>query len=135
MAGSAVEIPAYDLRYWTGAAQTAAWLITGGLAAYLLGSRVVFTDQWLRLDTLLRVAVAAVTGCLAQLEPLISSAGVVLVTAVWAAVIAAWVTWRLPGRLQGITADRSATSAGPGTAAGPRPGSPGSRQSCVLPVR
>jgi hypothetical protein len=36
---------------------------------------------------------------------LISSAGVVLVTAVWAAVIAAWVTWRLPGRLQGVTAD------------------------------
>ena len=171
VAGSAVEIPAHDLRYWTGllsglvlaavlwwiyftaaapiseavlrasggnpslayglyagghlspafavltlaagvslsltghASQTAAWLITGGLAAYLLGSRVVFTDQWLRLDTLLRLAVAAVTVCLALLEPLISSAGVVLVAAVWAAVIAAWVTWRLPGRLQGITAD------------------------------
>jgi low temperature requirement protein LtrA len=87
------------------ASQTAAWFITGGLAAYLLGSRVVFTDQWLRLDSLLRLAVAAATICLALLEPLISSAGVVAVTAVWAAVIAAWVTWRLPRRLRGVTAD------------------------------
>ena len=52
-----------------------------------------------------RLALAAATVCLALLEPLISATGVVLVTAGWAAAIAADLTWRMPSRLRDITAD------------------------------
>jgi hypothetical protein len=54
---------------------------------------------------LLRAALVAVTACLAFLQPLISTTGVVLVAAAWAGAIAAYVTWRLPGRLRDIAAD------------------------------
>jgi len=83
----------------------AAWFITGGLASYLLGLRVVAIDAGLRFGLLRRVAVVAVTVCFAFLEPLISATGVVLVAAAWAVAIAVYVTRRLPGRLKGVTAD------------------------------
>jgi hypothetical protein len=52
-----------------------------------------------------QLAVVAVTVCVAFLEPLITPTGVLLVTTAWAAAIAAYVTWRFPGRLKGVTAD------------------------------
>ena len=83
----------------------AAWFITGGLASYLLGTRVVVIDRSLRFDSLLRVAAGAATACLAFLEPVISATGVVMVTAAWAVAIAAYVTRRFPGLLKDVTAD------------------------------
>ena len=83
----------------------AAWFITGGLAVYLAGSRVMSDDGRVRAGPLLRAALVAVTACLAFLQPLISTTGVVLVAAAWAGAIAAYVTWRLPGRLRDIAAD------------------------------
>ena len=83
----------------------AAWFIAGGLASYLLGTRVVVVDRSLRFDSLRRAAVAVATACLAFLEPVISATGVVMVTAAWAVVIAAYVTRRFPGLLKDVTAD------------------------------
>jgi low temperature requirement protein LtrA len=82
----------------------AAWFITGGLASYLLATRAVATDPSVRFGELARMAVVAVTVCVAFLEPLISATGVLLVTTAWAVAIA-YVTWRFPGRLKGVTAD------------------------------
>jgi low temperature requirement protein LtrA len=83
----------------------AAWFITGGLASYLVGNRALATDQFPRFGQLVRAAATVVTVCLALLEPLISTTGVVMVTAAWTAAIAAYVTWRAPGRLKGIAAN------------------------------
>jgi low temperature requirement protein LtrA len=87
------------------ASRTAAWLVIGGLAAFLMGSRVMYVGQPVRFPALRRLITVGLTLCLAFLEPVISAAGVVLVAAVWAAGIAADVTYRTPGRLQTITAD------------------------------
>jgi low temperature requirement protein LtrA len=87
-----------------GAGRVAAWLVTGGVAGYLVGTRAV-TSEGLRFDRLVRLAVLAATVCLAFLEPLISAAGVVAVMALWSAGIAAFVTLRLPQRMQGVAAD------------------------------
>jgi low temperature requirement protein LtrA len=83
----------------------AAWFITGGLASYLLGLRVVGVDAGLRFGPLRRAAVVAVTVCLAFFEPLISATGVVMVTAAWAVALAVYVTLRIPDRLKDVTAD------------------------------
>jgi low temperature requirement protein LtrA len=85
--------------------QAAAWFVTGGLAVYLVGTRVVLTSRLTRFEPQLRWAVAGATACLAFLAPLISAAGVVLVTTAWAAAVAAYETWRAPGRLKDILAD------------------------------
>ena len=87
------------------APRAAAWFITAGLAVYLTGSRAMAGDGRVRSGPLLRAAVVVVTACLAFLWPLISVTGVVLVAAVWAAAIAAYVTWRMPDRLKDIAAD------------------------------
>jgi low temperature requirement protein LtrA len=87
------------------ATQAAAWFVTGGLTVYLFGSRVVFIGRPSGGGPPVLAPFAAVTVCIALLEPVISATGVVLVVAVWAAVIAAYVSWHLPGRLQGIAAD------------------------------
>jgi low temperature requirement protein LtrA len=87
------------------ASQPAAWFVTAGLAWYLLGSRVVVAGQQSGEGLLARLAIAALTICIALLEPLVSAPGVVLITAAWACAIAGYVTWRLPGRLRDITAD------------------------------
>jgi low temperature requirement protein LtrA len=95
------------------APQPAAWFLTGAMAAYLLGNRVMFIGKTPPLGrgkasnfgTVPRLALAALTACIALLEPLISVTGVVLVTAAWAAAIAADLTWRMPSRLRDITAD------------------------------
>jgi low temperature requirement protein LtrA len=83
----------------------AAWFITGGLASYLLATRAVATDPSARFGELARMAVVAVTVCAAFLEPLITPTGVLLVITAWATAIAAYVTWRFPDRLRGVTAD------------------------------
>jgi low temperature requirement protein LtrA len=83
----------------------AAWFVTGGLAGYLMGSRALAADGRLRSGPLLRGVVVVATVCLALLRPLISTTGVVLAAAVWAAVIAGYVTWRLPVRLKDIADD------------------------------
>ncbi len=87
------------------ASPAAAWFITGGLAAFLVGSRVMVADGRGRFGRLLLAAVVVATVCLAFLRPVVSTAGVVLVTAAWAGAIGAYVTWRLPGRLESIAAD------------------------------
>jgi len=83
----------------------AAWFITGGLAAYIAGSQVIPADPLTRVARVLRPAVIPVTVCLALLRPLISTTGVVVVAALWAAGIAAYATWRTPDRLKVIKAD------------------------------
>jgi low temperature requirement protein LtrA len=83
----------------------AAWFITGGLASYLLATRAVATDPSMRFGELARMAVVAVTVCVAFLEPLITPTGVLLIITAWAVAIAAYVTWRFPGRLKDVTAD------------------------------
>jgi low temperature requirement protein LtrA len=85
--------------------QAAAWFVTGGLAVYLVGTRVVLTSRPVRFERQLRWAVAGATACLAFLTPLITAAGVVLVTTGWAAAVAAYETGRAPGRLKDIVAD------------------------------
>jgi low temperature requirement protein LtrA len=85
--------------------QAAAWFITGGLAVYLVGSRVLITGRLMRFEPQLRWAVAGATACLAFLAPLITTAGVLVVTTAWAAAVAAYETWRAPGRLKDILAD------------------------------
>lgn len=95
------------------AGQAAAWFLAGGMAAYLLGNRVMFIGETPTLgrgtprkfSTIPRLALVAATACLALLEPLISATGVVLVTAGWAAAIAADLTWRMPSRLRDIAAN------------------------------
>ena len=51
------------------------------------------------------MALAAVVVCVALLEPFISAAGVVLLATVLAVLIAADLTWRMPVRMQDISAD------------------------------
>jgi low temperature requirement protein LtrA len=85
--------------------QAAAWFITGGLAVYLVGTRVVLTSRPVRFEPQLRWAVAGATACLAFLAPLMTAAGVVLVTTGWAAAVAAYETSRAPGRLKDIVDD------------------------------
>jgi low temperature requirement protein LtrA len=83
----------------------AAWFITGGLAVYLMGSRALVGGGRERSGPLPRAALVVVTVCVAFLTPAISTTGVVLITAAWACAIAAYVTWRFPDRLKGVTAD------------------------------
>jgi low temperature requirement protein LtrA len=83
----------------------AAWFITGGLAVYLMGSRALAGGGREHSGPLPRAAAVAVTVCLAFLRPAISTTGVVLVTTAWACALAAYVTWRFPDRLKGVTAD------------------------------
>jgi low temperature requirement protein LtrA len=89
----------------SGEAAPAAWFVTGGLAAYLLGTRAVVTGELLGLGRVLGVGVVALTVGLALLEPVVSSTGVVVAAAVWAVAIGAYVSWRLPTRLRTVTAD------------------------------
>ncbi len=119
VAGSAAGVPVHGWQYWLGLLAglvfvaalwwiyftAAAWFITGGLAAYLLATRAVATDPSVRFGELARMAVVAVTVGLAFLEPLITATGVLLVITAWAAAIAAYVTWRFPGRLKDVAAD------------------------------
>jgi low temperature requirement protein LtrA len=83
----------------------AAWFITGGLGVYLAGSRVMTGGGRVRWGPLLQAALVVATVCLAFLRPLISTTGVVLLVAAWACGIAAYVTWRLPGRLRDLATD------------------------------
>ena len=85
--------------------RAAAWLITGGLAVYLAGSQVIPTEPLTRFTRVLRPAIIPVTACLGFLRPAIGATGAVVVAALWAAAIAAYVTWRTPDRLKGIKAD------------------------------
>lgn len=86
-------------------ATAAPWFITAGLAAFLLGTRTEVIDPTVRFGRYLQIAITVATTCLAFLRPVISATGVLLVTAVWAAALAAYVTRRVPERLKGIAAD------------------------------
>ena len=87
------------------AGQVAAWLVSGGVATYLIGpgpSRRPTTSA----SPWSSACPSWPSRCAPRfLEPLISAAGVVMVVAVWAAGIGAFVSRRLPDRLQGVTAD------------------------------
>jgi low temperature requirement protein LtrA len=85
--------------------QVAAWYVTSGLAVFVMSSRVVDTGRLRRYGPLPRLVLGAVTACAALLNPVISTTGVALVAAAWAAAVAAYVTWSAPGRLKGIAAD------------------------------
>ncbi|MCK9897209.1 low temperature requirement protein A [Frankia sp. AgB32] len=82
----------------------AVWFLTGGFAAYLQSTRSLSTGLT-RFGPLPRLAVVAITVCLAFLEPLVSTTGLVLIVAAWAVAIAAYVTWHAPEHLKNIAAD------------------------------
>jgi low temperature requirement protein LtrA len=71
------------------------------------GKRVSWVELYFDLIFVFAVGQTArvVTVGLAFLKPLISTTGVVLVTAAWAVAIAAHASWRTPGRLKGIAAN------------------------------
>ena len=71
------------------APHTAAWFVTAGLTIYLAGTRTFASGppRWTR--GLARIALLAVTVCLAFVDRLLPAPGVVLVIAVWAAGVAA----------------------------------------------
>lgn len=82
-----------------------AWLVSGGVATYLVGARAFARSDEFRFGRSVQLGILAVTVGLGLLQPFISAAGVVMVVAVWAAGIGAFVSWRLPDRLQGVAAD------------------------------
>jgi hypothetical protein len=86
---AAAPISEYVLRAAGGNPAMAYGLYAGGLAAYLLATRAVATDPSARFGELARMAVVAVTVCLAFLEPLITPTGVLLIITAWAVAIAA----------------------------------------------
>jgi low temperature requirement protein LtrA len=75
---------------------SAAWYVTGGLAVYVMSSRIVDSSGLRRFGPWPNLALGGVTACVALLEPVISITGVAAV---------AYVTWSAPGRLKGIESD------------------------------
>ncbi len=83
----------------------AAWLVSGGLAAYLLGTRAFLSTGSSRFVQLLRLLPIAITVCLALLQAVLIPAGVVAVLAGWSVLAAAIVSYRGPAVLDRIAAD------------------------------
>lgn len=72
--------------------ESAAWLVTGGLATFLAGTRAVAALGSLRYGRLRWFAVVATTACLALLQPLLRAIGVLVLATVWAVGAAAILT-------------------------------------------
>jgi low temperature requirement protein LtrA len=72
--------------------RSAAWLITGGLAAFFAGTRAVAAVGSLRYGRLAWLAAVAATGCLALLQPWLTATGVLVLATAWAVGLAAIVT-------------------------------------------
>jgi low temperature requirement protein LtrA len=70
----------------------AAWFVTGGLAAFLAGTRAVAALGSLRYGRLAWLALVAATACLALLQPWLTAIGVVVLATAWAVGAAAIVT-------------------------------------------
>lgn len=83
----------------------AAWLVSAGLAGYVIGTRAVGSTRGWRFARAIGLAAVAATVCLAFLRPLLTTTGVLVVVALWAMIIAALVSWQRPARLRQVTAD------------------------------
>jgi low temperature requirement protein LtrA len=66
----------------------AAWFVTAGLAAYLVGTRAVSLVGRLRYGRFLRLVGVVATVCLALLQGLIGPTGVLVVAAMWTVTVA-----------------------------------------------
>lgn len=105
---AAAPISEYVLRFSGGNPAMAYGLYAGGHLVPAFSLLTMAAGVSLVLSGSAHAAAAwFITGGLASylLEPLISATGVLLVITAWAAAIAAYVTWRFPGRLKGVTAD------------------------------
>jgi low temperature requirement protein LtrA len=85
--------------------RAAAWLITGGVAAFLAGTRAVSIVGKLRFGSFLRVAGVAVTACLALLQHLVGVSGVLVVATLWTIGVAAVVSSQHKVVLSQVIAD------------------------------
>jgi low temperature requirement protein LtrA len=85
--------------------RAAAWLITGGLAAYLAGTRAVSMVGRLRFGRFLRLVAVTATVCLALLQVLISPAGVLMVATMWTVGVAIVVSSQRRFVLSQVVAD------------------------------
>jgi low temperature requirement protein LtrA len=83
----------------------AAWLLSAGLALYLVGTRVFLMTDGHRFGRLLRLLVVAATVCLALLRLVLPSWAVVAVVTVWAIGVALAVSRAGPSLLRRIAAD------------------------------
>jgi low temperature requirement protein LtrA len=83
----------------------AAWLVSGGLAVYLIGTRAVGSIEVWRFARVIGLVTVAATACLAFLRPLVTTTGALVVAAVWAIGVAVIVSWQRPARLRQVAAD------------------------------
>jgi low temperature requirement protein LtrA len=83
----------------------AAWLVSGGLAAYLVGSRAFLSVGRQRFGRLIQVLTLAATVNLAQLHRLLPATAVIAILALWAVGAATIVSARRGGLLARIAAN------------------------------
>jgi hypothetical protein len=83
----------------------AAWLVAGGLAAYLVGTRVFLATEQETVGRLLRAVAIAATVCLGLLQHVVSPSAVLAVVAVWAVGAAALVSARRTRLLRQLTSN------------------------------
>jgi low temperature requirement protein LtrA len=85
--------------------RAAVWLVSAGLAAYLVGTRAVGSTQGGRFARLAGLATVAATVGLALLRPVLTPTGVLVAVAFWAIGVAAFVSAQGPRRLRLVAAD------------------------------
>ena len=83
----------------------AAWLVSGGLAVYLIGTRAFLTTGHAALGRVLRMLTLATTVCLGFLARTLPPANVVAVVSLWAVGVAIVVSRRQPRLLQRVIDD------------------------------
>src|SRR5262245_16631990 len=83
----------------------AGWLMAGGLAAYLVGTRAFPTTRRMVVGRVVRLAGMAATVCLGLLERVLSPTAVVAAVTLWAVGAGAIVSWRRPGVLSRLSDD------------------------------
>jgi low temperature requirement protein LtrA len=83
----------------------ASWLVAGGLAAYLVGTRAFRNTQETLFGRLLRAFATAATVCIGLLQHVISPSAVLAVIAVWAVGAAALVSLRKPRLLSQLASN------------------------------
>jgi low temperature requirement protein LtrA len=86
-------------------AAVAPWLVTAGVAGYLVGTGAAAPVQGPGYLRLLRVLALTATVCLALLRAALTPPGVVAVTAMWTVGLAAVVSWLRPRVMRQLEAD------------------------------
>jgi hypothetical protein len=81
------------------------WFITGGVAGYLVGTRAVSIPGTGGFGPVIRLAVVAVTACLALLQPWLTATGVLAVATAFAIIAAVVVSSQRPALLDQVMAD------------------------------